>query len=90
MDVVIINLCYSWLYGTWRKGKNGSDAISEGRKSVSVVLKLLVIASAAIGTILSAYAGRHSFMGAWWILVLPVFLLLVGYGYLMLARVMGA
>ena len=33
------------------------------RKTISFVLKLIVILSAAIGTIMSASAGRHAFMG---------------------------
>ena len=50
------------------------------------MLKAIVIISAVLGTFLSAYAGRGSFMGtAWWILVLLLFLLLVGYCYLVLA-----
>ena len=80
------------------------DAISKVRMKVSVLLKLLVIVSAVIGTFLSAYAGRRSFMGgspagafgftselpfmgcAWWILALLLFLLFVGFAYLMLAN----
>lgn len=33
------------------------------QKAVSCVLKIVVIFSAILGTFLSAYAGRHSFMG---------------------------
>ena len=39
------------------------DHISKPRKIISLVLKLAVIASASIGTFLSAYAGRGTFMG---------------------------
>ncbi len=39
------------------------DRISGTRKTVSGVLKLIVILSAAAGTVLSAWAGRNSFMG---------------------------
>jgi hypothetical protein len=37
--------------------------ISTKQKEISSVLKIVVILSAIIGTFLSAYAGRHSFMG---------------------------
>ena len=37
--------------------------LSERQKRLSIVLKLVVIVSALIGTFLSAYAGRLSFMG---------------------------
>ena len=37
--------------------------ISKARKSISVVLKLIVIASAVTGTVMSASAGENSFMG---------------------------
>ena len=37
--------------------------LSKTRKGISGVLKLIVIVSAAVGTFLSAYAGRNSFMG---------------------------
>ncbi len=37
--------------------------ISKFQKSLSYLLKIIVFLSAIIGTILSAYAGRHSFMG---------------------------
>ncbi len=37
--------------------------LSERQKRLSIVLKLIVIASALLGTFLSAYAGRLSFMG---------------------------
>ena len=39
------------------------NKLSLGRKRVSVILKAVVILSAAIGTLLSAYSGRRSFMG---------------------------
>ncbi len=61
-------------------------AISDKRKTVSIILKAIVFISAMVGTILSAYAGRFSFMGSvWWILVLLLFLVVVGYLYLMIA-----
>ncbi|SCY17128.1 Pr6Pr family membrane protein [Butyrivibrio sp. INlla14] len=37
--------------------------LSERQKRLSIVLKLVVIVSALVGTFLSAYAGRLSFMG---------------------------
>ena len=37
--------------------------LSPARKRISAVLKAVVFLSAVIGTLLSAYAGRHSFMG---------------------------
>lgn len=37
--------------------------ISSGRKLASLVLKCVVLVSAVLGTILSAHAGRNSFMG---------------------------
>lgn len=37
--------------------------MKEGRKNLSLVLKSIVIVSALLGTFLSAYAGRNSFMG---------------------------
>ena len=37
--------------------------ISMRRKILSIILKLVVIVSAATGTFLSAYAGRKTFMG---------------------------
>lgn len=37
--------------------------ISKTRKTISCVLKLVVILSAAVGTVLSAYGGRSAFMG---------------------------
>ena len=39
------------------------NQISATRTRISYVLKLIVFLSATIGTFLSAYAGRHSFMG---------------------------
>ena len=39
------------------------NVISHTRKIVSYALKLIVILSAAAGTLMSAYAGRNSFMG---------------------------
>ena len=39
------------------------NKLSPARKSISIVLKTVVFLSAVIGTLLSAYAGRHSFMG---------------------------
>ena len=39
------------------------NMISHTRKIVSFALKLIVILSAATGTVMSAYAGRNSFMG---------------------------
>ncbi len=38
-------------------------AISQTRKRISCVLKLIVILSAVVGTVMSARAGRSSFMG---------------------------
>ncbi len=37
--------------------------ISQKRKIISIVLKLIVVVCAAVGTFMSAYAGRGSFMG---------------------------
>lgn len=37
--------------------------ITAGKKNISLVLKAVVVLSAIIGTIMSAYAGSHSFMG---------------------------
>ena len=37
--------------------------LSVKQRNISSVLKVIVILSALIGTFLSAYAGRHSFMG---------------------------
>ena len=37
--------------------------MTKTRKTISFVLKLIVIFSAAIGTVMSAGAGRHAFMG---------------------------
>ncbi len=37
--------------------------LSQVQKRASIVLKLIVIASAVLGTIISAYAGRDTFMG---------------------------
>ena len=39
------------------------DKVSNTRKCISYVLKAIVVLSAVIGTFLSAYAGRNSFMG---------------------------
>ena len=39
------------------------NMIPQKRKNVSYVLKLVVILSAAVGTVMSAVAGRNSFMG---------------------------
>ena len=39
------------------------NAISRTRKTVSCILKLIVILTAVSGTLLSAFAGRNSFMG---------------------------
>lgn len=39
------------------------NKLSERQKKVSSILKLVVVISAVVGTFLSAYAGRHSFMG---------------------------
>ena len=39
------------------------NQISKTRKRVSLLLKLIVILSAAAGTFMSAWAGRNSFMG---------------------------
>jgi len=39
------------------------NKLSPARKYISIVLKTVVFLSAVIGTLLSAYAGRHSFMG---------------------------
>ncbi|MCR4896036.1 MAG: Pr6Pr family membrane protein [Lachnospiraceae bacterium] len=39
------------------------NGLSTRQKEISSVLKIVVILSAIIGTFLSAYAGRHSFMG---------------------------
>ena len=39
------------------------NMIPQKRKNVSNVLKLVVILSAAVGTVMSAVAGRNSFMG---------------------------
>ena len=38
-------------------------AVSQTRKRISCILKLIVLISAAAGVIMSAYAGRASFMG---------------------------
>ena len=38
-------------------------AISQAGKIISYVLKLIVILSAVVGTVMSAWAGRNSFMG---------------------------
>ncbi len=40
-----------------------TNNISKMQKTISLLLKCLVFLSAVIGTFLSAYAGRHSFMG---------------------------
>ncbi|MCR5516709.1 MAG: Pr6Pr family membrane protein [Lachnospira sp.] len=37
--------------------------LSNSQKRISYLLKLIVFVSAIVGTFLSAYAGRHSFMG---------------------------
>ncbi len=37
--------------------------LSSNQKRISTILKLIVIVSAVVGTFVSAYAGRHSFMG---------------------------
>ncbi len=39
------------------------DRLNTRQKRLSSFLKLIVIVSALLGTLLSAYAGRHSFMG---------------------------
>ena len=39
------------------------SVFSKRQMAVSCVLKIVVIISAVLGTLLSAYAGRHSFMG---------------------------
>lgn len=39
------------------------DIFSQKQKTVSAILKSIVFICAATGTVLSAYAGRHSFMG---------------------------
>jgi len=39
------------------------NSLSANQKKISTLLKLIVIISALAGTYLSAYAGRHSFMG---------------------------
>ena len=39
------------------------NTVSQTRKIVSYILKLIVIVSAAVGTFMSAYAGRDTFMG---------------------------
>ena len=38
-------------------------AISDTRKKISYILKLIVIISAVTGTLISAFAGRSAFMG---------------------------
>ena len=46
---------------------NKSDCtkmISQTRKTISYILKLIVILCAAVGTVMSAYASRNSFMGS--------------------------
>ena len=43
--------------------KKHLEHISKTRKIISLVLKAVVIISAAAGTFLSAYAGRGTFMG---------------------------
>ena len=37
--------------------------LSTGKKNISLVLKTVVVLSAIVGITMSAYAGRHSFMG---------------------------
>ena len=39
------------------------NSLNANQKKISTLLKLVVIISAVTGTFLSAYAGRHSFMG---------------------------
>lgn len=39
------------------------DSVSQARKNISLILKIIVILSAVGGTFLSAYAGRRTFMG---------------------------
>ncbi|MCR5157161.1 MAG: Pr6Pr family membrane protein [Butyrivibrio sp.] len=39
------------------------NKLSSNQKRISTILKLIVIVSAVVGTFISAYAGRHSFMG---------------------------
>lgn len=38
-------------------------SLSNSQKRISYLLKIIVFVSAVVGTFLSAYAGRHSFMG---------------------------
>ena len=59
------------------------NGISQRQKLISSVLKVIVFLSAVIGTFLSWYAGKGSFMGCvWWILALLTALIIVGYLYL--------
>lgn len=44
-----------------------SQNISPIQRTVSIIFKIIVILSAVIGTFLSAYAGRNSFMGGWFV-----------------------
>lgn len=54
-------------------------------KTVSLILKCITVIAAAVGVLLSAGAGRGSFMGgAWWIIALFVLLMLTGLAYLAL------
>ncbi len=39
------------------------DKLTSTKRNISFILKTVVIVSAILGTFLSAYAGRHSFMG---------------------------
>jgi hypothetical protein len=39
------------------------DKLTSTKRNISFILKAVVIVSAILGTFLSAYAGRHSFMG---------------------------
>ena len=63
------------------------NTITPTQKMASFVLKAIVIISATVGTLISYLAGRYSFMGcAWWILLLLIFLVIIGYAYLAIAN----
>ena len=67
--------------------------LSKAEKGISLALKLIVILSAAAGTLMSAAAGRNSFMGGSRVLmyftIQSNLLVAVGLGYLALAASIG-
>lgn len=58
-----IGFIITWTYYLSGRWDNMGERSLKGRKIVSLVFKEIVFIAAVLGTVLSAYAGRHSFMG---------------------------